>query len=189
MLTAMQTVQNRFPEIVWSQFDMTTSATPGTAEAYSGQFAATGLTQVAGAAIFNAGAAAVNALHLKVGQQIQVSGATPEAFNGRFAVTGSSLSLGVYLINFTIEKYAGLAASASGTIVAAYTPMAQRAIWLADSANTDPVFIGPDATASYYPIAPGESYLLEAPKGYAFDLRRWYAKSAAASQALRVLYV
>ncbi len=64
-----------------------------------------------------------------------------------------------------------------------------RAIVRASPDNVDDVVIGPDSSASWYPLVPGAEYLIEAPVSTQFNLAAWFAKSVSEGQNISVLYV
>lgn len=120
------------------------------------------------------------------GDSIIIAGASISNFNGKFKVE-KVLTRDTFTIK--VAGAAGLGDPA-GTITARQLVMAQRAMFIADAANTQQVNIGPDYNADFDGPAAGKIYTIpEMPIGAKFDLADWYAKSSAATQALRVLYV
>jgi hypothetical protein len=61
----------------------------------------------------------------------------------------------------------------------------------APKTNTEDIVVGPDEDADFYDLEPGQYYALPGTHlpQMAVDLGAWHMKSAAASQALRIVYV
>lgn len=61
---------------------------------------------------------------------------------------------------------------------------------VADSANTAPIKIGPNSSANYDQVQPGQTYTIPGIMNrQVVDFSLWYCQSTAASQAFRILYV
>lgn len=75
----------------------------------------------------------------------------------------------------------GVAAALNGGLVVLYCP----------STNSDPVYIGPDNSADFYDISPGQYYALPGTNlpQMSVDLGTWFCKSTGISQAVRIVYV
>ena len=61
----------------------------------------------------------------------------------------------------------------------------------APKTNTEDIVVGPDDDADFYDLEPGQYYALPGTHlpQMGVDLGAWFMKSAAASQALRIIYV
>lgn len=59
----------------------------------------------------------------------------------------------------------------------------------ADSDNEADILIGPDATASFWPLSPGDIYQIPMLEEFKIDLADWHVKSESASQGYKIIYL
>jgi len=93
-----------------------------------------------------------------------------------------------YIYNLPVQTSALTTSGTPGTVTgltSAFLAVAQAQVY-ADQANTDFIFLGVDASATLYPLAPGQCFIIPFPPT---DLNAWNVKSATASQTYRIVYV
>lgn len=173
------------PTLPWRQYNKTSHATPGTVKAMTfDAVAASSLTSSGTTATFTTAAGH----RLPSGILVTVSGATESGYNVLAAlVTKVSATVFTYPCKTTPS-----ATPATGSPVFSFTPVAQHVMVYAASTNSatpgEEVFIGPDDQANFYPLSPGQVFTIPNVTGARFDLSTWYFKSAAASQAISILF-
>lgn len=89
--------------------------------------------------------------------------------------------------DFTQLSLVAAQASTPQKFISLPTP-AQRVLIRAPDTNANDVFIGPDSTASYRPMSPGDEFLIPTDLGTEVDLSKWYFQCADTVSTLTVIY-
>lgn len=92
----------------------------------------------------------------------------------------------------TFSKLAGDTGLVNTPVAISATPRCGSLCTLvAADTNTDNIIIGPDNSADFYKVAPGQAYNLPGSgiPSVSVDLAAWYVQSATATQAWKIIYV